>query len=206
MVQFNILSDVHVDLQVSNPNVTAYSNNSYVPSYTGPQLVVSSFYFTGAFTQGTTKTAQVNVTNKGTGTATSVQIVVMVGSSIIGSQTFTNISLAKNQTKSFNVSVSFPNAGSQNVVVIANTTSQPSFIAKDGQYSTSISVGASPYKIPLVIAAIVVIILIIGLLYYRVTQGTFPWMKKRSQQTSLPSKPKTTEQKPAEQPKNNKKQ
>lgn len=206
MVQFNILSDVHVDLQVSNPNVTAYSNNSYVPSYSGPQLVVSSFYFTGSFTQGTTKTAQVNVTNKGTGTATSVQIVVMVGSSIIGSQTFTNISLSKNQTKSFNVSVSFPNAGSQNVVVIANTTSQPSFIAKDGQYSTSISVGASPYKIPLVIAAIVVIILIIGLLYYRVTQGTFPWMKKRSQQTSLPSKPKTTDQKPAEQPKNNKKQ
>ena len=205
MVQFNMLQDVHIDLQVSNPNVTAYSNNSYVPSYSGPQLVVSSFYFTGSFTQGSSKTVNVNVTNKGTGTATSMTIIVKVGSSVVGSQTYSNISLTKNQTKTFTVNISFPNAGSNNVVVIANTTSQPSFIAKDGEYSTTVSVGASPYKIPLVIAAIVVIIVIIGLLYYRVTQGTFPWMRKRNQQTSMPAKPKQTEQKPAD-PKNNKKQ
>ncbi|MGP6240264.1 CARDB domain-containing protein [Cuniculiplasma sp. SKW4] len=205
MVEFDMLSDVHIDLQVSNPNVTAYSNNSYAPAYSGPQLVVSSFYFTGSFTQGTTKTVNVNVTNKGTGTATSLTIIVKVGSSVVGSQTYSNISLTTNQTKTFTVNVSFPNAGSNNVVVLANTTLQPSFIEKNGEYSTTISVGASPYKIPLVIAAIVVIIVIIGLLYYRVTQGTFPWMKKRNQQTSMPAKPKTTDQKPADN-KNNKKQ
>lgn len=207
IVQFNILTHVHIGLQVSNPNVTAYSNQSYVPSYTGPKLQVTSIYYTGGFTQGTTKMIEVNVTNDGTATARNVQIIVKVGNSIVGSQTFSNINLTQNQTKSLDVNISFPNAGSQNIVVYANTTSQPYFIAISGEYSTSISVGASPYKVPLVIAAIVVIIIIVGLLYYRVTQGSFPTFGRKKQQTTMPSKPKAGEQKPAEQSKSgNKKQ
>ena len=205
LVEFNMLSNIHIDLNASNPNATAYSNQTYTPAYTGPQLIVSGVVYSGSFTQGSTKELSVNVTNQASSVAKNITILVYGGGSLIGSQTYTGVNLGKNVTRTFTVNVSFANAGSQNMSVQASTSTQPSFVQKDGQYTSTISVGASNLKIILVVVAIIVILIVFGLMYYRITQGRFPGSKPRTQSSTAVTKQKPQDQKQPEAQKQNKK-
>ncbi len=205
LVEFNTLGSIHIDLNASNPNATAYSNQTYTPAYTGPQLLVSGVVYSGTFTQGTSKEISVNVTNQAKSVAKNITIVVYGGGSVIGTQTYTGVNLGKNVTKTFTVNVTFANAGSQNLSVQASTSGQPSFVQKDGQYTSTISVGASNLKIILVVVAIIVILVAFGLIYYRITQGRFPGIKPKMQSSTAVTKQKPQDQKQPEVQKTNKK-
>ena len=166
---------------------------------------MSGVVYSGSFTQGSTKELSVNVTNQASSVAKNITILVYGGGSLIGSQTYTGVNLGKNVTRTFTVNVSFANAGSQNMSVQASTSTQPSFVQKDGQYTSTISVGASNLKIILVVVAIIVILIVFGLMYYRITQGRFPGSKPRTQSSTAVTKQKPQDQKQPEAQKQNKK-
>ena len=206
MVEFNTLGNMHVGLKASNPNATAYSNQSYSPSYTGPELLVSGLVYSGSFTQGTSKELSVNVTNNAKVVAKNITIYAYGGTSLIGSQTYVGVNLGKNVTRTFTVNVTIGNSGSTNISVQAGTSGQPSFVQVGGQYTATVSVGASSYKLVYVVAAIILILLIFGLIYYRITQGRFPFTgNTKKTPPTMPKTVKQTDQKPTDQPKNNKK-
>ena len=191
-VKFLNLSSVIVSLKITNPsNVSAYNNQTVHMVVQSARLVVQNIYYTGNFQAGISKTIHVNIKNIGTQAANNFTVYLIASGSVVVNQAFTNQALAVNGTDNVSVTWTPSTAGTVSLVVNVSAPNQPGFVSNLGEYSTSVNVASSPYNVPIIIGSVIAIIVVIGLIYYRVSAGKFPMTKKGGDKTTAitPSKP-----------------
>lgn len=199
-VVFRTLNTVIVELSVTNnASVTGYLNTTLTMLVNSPRIVVDSIYVQGSLQQGKTSTIYVNVTNKGSESASSFSIAVLVGGVVKYTQNYLS-PLNKSQTRNISFSWNPDTSGSSlTVQFVGNNTSEPAFFAKLGGYTTTVNIGAPGYKTPLIAAGIVAVIVVVGIVYWRLSSGGFRRTKPGEQhpksKVSLPSEQKKLEKK-----------
>ena len=192
MLKFNTLSTMVVSLKATNPsNVSAYNNKTVNMIVNTPRIVVNSIYVKDNLTQGSQSTIYINVSNNGTVTANDFSIAILINGNPVASQTYArNLTVGQSANVSFNYTPT--TSGKVTLVFQANNSSEPAFMAPLGSYTTTLTINAPAYKTPLIIGSIIAVIVIVGLVYYRLSSGKTT--KKPKQQP----KPKTELKKPAE--------
>ena len=192
MLKFNTLSTMVVSLKATNPsNVSAYNNKTVNMIVDTPRIVVNSIYVKDNLTQGSQSTIYINVSNNGTVTANDFSIAILINGNPVASQTYArNLAVGQSANVSFNYTPA--TSGKVTLVFQANNSSEPAFMAPLGSYTTTLTINAPAYKTPLIIGSIIAVIVIVGLVYYRLSSGKTT--KKPKQQP----KPKTELKKPAE--------
>ncbi len=168
---FNNLDGLTVSLNATNPShVSGYSNKTYLPIVDTSRLVVEGVYFPGALSQGSRSTVYVNVSNNGTSTANNFTIYVYVNNKVVASQ-FYNRSLAVGSTT--NVSFNMTPGASGNIPFEfeASSSPEPSFYAALGAFTSSHSVNPPAYRTPLIIGVVIAIIVVVGIVYYKISSG-----------------------------------
>ena len=168
---FNNLDGLTVSLNATNPShVSGYSNKTYLPIVDTSRLVVEGVYFPGALSQGSRSTVYVNVSNNGTSTANNFTIYVYVNNKVVASQ-FYNRSLAVGSTT--NVSFNMTPGASGNIPFEfeASSSPEPSFYATLGAFTSTHSVNPPAYRTPLIIGVVIAIIVVVGIVYYRISSG-----------------------------------
>ncbi len=170
-VRFTTLNTVVAELAVTNPsNVTGYLNRTLTVLVSSPRLVVNDVYIPGSLQQGKTSTVYVNVSNKGTEDATSFTISVLINGVVKATQPY-NTPLNKSQYRNMSFTWKPDTSGSISVQFIANNSSEPAFFANLGGKTTSVSIAAPGYKTPLIAAGIVAVIVVVGVIYWRLSSG-----------------------------------
>lgn len=182
-VQFNTLTSFIVSLKVTNPsNVSSYSNFTTSMTVVSPRLVVQSYYFPSTPSQGSKTVVYLNVSNNGTVNANSFYIVAIVNGKIVNNQTYGPLPVGT--TKQFEFNLTSPSQGSVQVEFEALNSTQPAFFAKNGALTITQNVSPPGYQTPLIVTGVIAIIIVIGVVYYRLSsRGT--------------SKPKEKKQTPA---------
>ncbi len=188
-VEFYTLSTLTVSLKATNPaNISAYSNSTITQIINSPYIIVKNVVLPKSMSSGSSATATVNVTNNGTVAASSFYIELLVNGKVIQSHTYGIINAS--QTESVHFSFTPPVSGKVSFIFRAGNSSEPAFFAKSGSYSVVSSVGAPSWETPAIIGAVVAVIVVIGVVYYRFsTRGSRP--KKNAgntQQIRLPGK------------------
>ena len=171
-VEFYTLSTLTVSLKATNPaHISAYSNNTITQTINTPNIVVKNVVLPKSMNSGSSATATINVTNNGTVAASSFYIDLLVNGKIIQSHTYGMINAS--QTESVKFSFTPPVSGKVSFVFQSGNSSEPSFFAKDGQFSVSASVSPPTWETPVIIVGVIAVIVVIGLVYYRFsTRGT----------------------------------
>ncbi len=190
-VKFLNLSSVIVSLKITNPsNVSAYKNQTVHMVVQSARLVVQNIYYTGSFQAGISKTIHINIKNIGTQAANNFTVYLIASGSVVVNQAFTNQALAVNGTDNVSVTWTPSTAGTVSLVANVSAPNQPGFVSNIGEYSTTVNVASSPYNVPIIIGSVIAIIVVIGLIYYRVSAGKFPMTKKGDKTTAItPAKP-----------------
>ncbi|MHB1493481.1 MAG: CARDB domain-containing protein [Thermoplasmataceae archaeon] len=193
-VKFLNLSRVIVSLKLTNPsNISAYNNHTVNIIVKSPRLVVQNIYFTGSFQAGISKTIYVKIENIGTQTANNFTVYLFASGSMVANQAFTNKNLSVNSTVNVSITWTPSTAGTVSLVVNVSALNQPGFVSNLGEYSTDVNVASSPYNVPIIIGSVIAIIVVVGLIYYRVTAGKFPISKKKGDKTTSITPTKTTQ-------------
>jgi len=171
-VEFYTLSTLTVSLKATNPaHISAYSNNSITQTIDTPNIVVKNVVLPKSMNSGSSATATINVTNNGTVAASSFYIDLLVNGKVIQSHTYGMINAS--QTESVKFSFTPPVSGKVSFVFQAGNSSEPSFFAKDGQFTVSASVSPPTWETPVIIIGVIAVIVVIGIVYYRFsTRGT----------------------------------
>lgn len=190
-LKFNTLSSLIVSLKATNPSgVSAYNNKTLNMVVNSPRLVVNSIYMSSNLTQGSKATIYVNVSNNGTVAANGFSIELYHNGAQVASQVYhMNLSVGQSTNVSFNYTPGI--SGKTSFVFQANNSSEPAFMPALGGYTTSLSINAPAYKTPLIIGSIIVVIVVVGLVYYRLSSG-------KSRKPKQQPKPKTELKKPQE--------
>ncbi len=197
-IMFKTLNTVIVQLNVTNhENVTGILNKSLTMVLSSPRIVVNSVYIPGSLQQGKTTTIYVNATNQGTVNAKSFYITVLINGAVQHTQ-FYNSPLNKSQTRNLSFTWNPGISGSQTLQFIGNNTSEPTWLPTQGSFSKSVSIAAPGYKTPLIIAGIIAVIVVVGIVYWRLSSGGLRRTKPAEQpksKVSLPSEQKKLEKK-----------
>lgn len=200
-VVFTTLSTVVAQLNVTNPsNVSGYQNRTLTMLVSSPRIVVNGIYMPNSLQQGKESTIYVNVSNKGTEDASSFTIAVLVNGAVKAQQTY-NTPLNKTQYRNMSFSWKPTMSGNVSVQFVGNNTSEPSFFANLGGYTTSVNIAAPGYKTPLIAAGIVAVIVIVGVVYWRLSSGGLrrggsgKQKETTKSKVSLPSEQKKLEKK-----------
>ncbi|MHB8359475.1 MAG: CARDB domain-containing protein, partial [Thermoplasmataceae archaeon] len=168
---FNNLDGLTVSLNATNPShVSGYSNKTYLPIVDTSRLVVEGVYFPGALSQGSRSTVYVNVSNNGTSTANNFTIYVYVNNKVVASQ-FYNRSLAPGSTLNLSFNMTPGASGNIPFEFEASSSPEPSFYAALGAFTSSHSVNPPAYRTPLIIGVVIAIIVVVGIVYYKISSG-----------------------------------
>ena len=191
VVKFNTLNSLVVSLKVTNPSgVSAYSNRTVSVIVQSPRLVVQSVYFPTTPSQGSRTIVDVNVSNNGTADASNFTIVAYVNGKNISWQQYG--SLAVGVTKEFKFNLTSPDSGKVQFQFEAQNSSEPQFFFKAGSLAVTQTVNQPAYKTPLVIGVVIAVIVLIGVVYYKLSSGGTSGKSKKEVQ------PKTQLKKPEE--------
>ena len=168
---FNNLDGLTVSLNATNPShVSGYSNKTYLPIVDTSRLVVEGVYFPGALSQGSRSTVYVNVSNNGTSTANNFTIYVYVNNKVVASQ-FYNRSLAPGSTLNLSFNMTPGASGNIPFEFKASSSPEPSFYATLGAFTSTHSVNPPAYRTPLIIGVVIAIIVVVGIVYYKISSG-----------------------------------
>ena len=190
MVQFNTLNSLIVSLKVTNPsNVSSYSNFTTSMVVVSPRLVVLNAYFPTTPEQGSKTVVYLNVSNNGTVNANSFYIVAIVNGKIVNNQSYGPLPVGT--TKQFEFNFTSPAQGNVQVQFEALNSTQPAFFAKGGSLTVTQKVSPPAYQTPLIVGGVIAIIIVIGVVYYRLSSRTVSKPKEKKQ---VPAK-KTEEKK-----------
>ncbi len=189
ILKFNTLTPLIVSLKATNPSgVAAYSNNTVSIQVNTPRIVVNSIYMSSNLTQGSKTTIYVNVSNNGTVAANGFTIMVLINNNQVASQDY-SMSLAVGQARNVSFNYTPATSGKVTLVFEANNSSQPAFMSNLGSYTTTLSIKAPGYKTPLIIGSIIAVIVIVGLVYYRVTSSRPKKQRQAKPKTDLKKQP-----------------
>ncbi len=190
MVQFNTLNSLIVSLKVTNPsNVSSYSNFTTSMVVVSPRLVVLNSYFPTTPSQGAKTVVYLNISNNGTVNANSFYIVAIVNGKIVNNQSYGPLPVGT--TKQFEFNFTSPSQGNVQVQFEAINSTQPAFFAKGGSLTITQKVSPPGYQTPLIVGGVIAIIIVIGVVYYRLSSRTVSKPKEKKQ---VPAK-KTEEKK-----------
>ena len=170
-VIFDTLNDVIVELNATNPaHVSGYLNRTLTMLVSSPRIVVNSVYIPGKLQEGKSSTIYVNVSNDGTVNAAVFSVTAIING-VVYSHTYVEYLNTTGLYHSRNVSFAFTPRASGNLSVefMGNNTSEPSFFAKSGAFTTSVVIAPPGYKTPLIIGVIILVIVVIGVVYWRVS-------------------------------------
>ncbi len=192
ILKFNTLSTMVVSLKATNPSgASAYNNKTVNMIVNTPRIAVNSIYMKGNLTQGSQTTIYVNVSNEGTVTANEFSLAILINGNQVASHTYTqNLTVGQYSNVSFNYTPA--TSGKITLVFQANNASEPAFMAPLGSYKTTLNINAPAYKTPLIIGSIIAVIVVVGVVYYRLSSG------KTTRKPKQQPKPKTELKKPTE--------
>ena len=182
MVKFYTLSSLIVSLKVTNKaNVSAYSNFTTSMVVVSPRLVVQNVYFPTQPSQGAKATVYLNISNNGTVDANSFYIIAIVNGKIVNNQSYGPLPVGT--TKQFEFNFTSPSQGNVQVEFEAINASQPSFFAKNGALTVTQKVSPPSYQTPLIVGGVILIIIVIGAVYYRLSSRGTAKPKETKKQT-----------------------
>jgi len=168
---FNNLDGLTVSLNATNPShISGYSNKTYLPIVNTSRLVVEGVYFPHALSQGSKSTVYVNVSNNGTATANNFTIYVYVNSKLVASEFYSqSLAVGSSVNVSFNMTPSA--SGNLPFEFEASSSPEPSFYASIGAFTSTHSVNPPAYRTPLIIGVVIAIIVVVGIVYYRLSSS-----------------------------------
>ncbi len=192
MVKFYTLSSLIVSLKVTNlANVSSYSNFTTSMVVVSPRLIVQSVYFPTTPAQDSKTVVYLNISNNGTVDANSFYIIAIVNGKIVNNQSYS--ALPVGTTKQFEFNFTSPSQGNVQVQFEAINSTQPAFFASNGALTVTQKVSPPGYQTPLIVGGVILIIVVIGAVYYRLSsRSRAPKPKETKKQT--PAK-KTDEKK-----------
>ncbi|HLH86262.1 MAG TPA: CARDB domain-containing protein, partial [Thermoplasmataceae archaeon] len=193
-VKFLTLSSLIVSLRVKNPsNATAYSNKTLTMVVSSPRIVVTGVYIPKSMASGSRATVYVTVSNNGTVAAGGFSIVLMVNGKQIASESYSGLSVGQSRNLSFNFTP--PASGTYSYEFQAQNSSEPSFFYSYGAYTTKVSINPPAWRTPLVIGVVIVIIVLIGVAYYRISSGPSRSRREQAQQPKKQEEKKKPDEK-----------
>jgi len=201
-IKFNTLNTVIAELNVTNPsNVSGYVNRTLIMLVSGPRIVINGVYIPGTLKQGVSETVYVNVSNAGTKDASSFSISVYVNGIVQQTHVY-NMQLNKSQYRNVSFVWTPQSSGNLSVQFVGNNNSEPSFFAKIGGYTTSLTISPPGYKTPLIIGGIIAVIVVVGVIYWFISSGRAGTILSKSKKlpeqkskVSLPSGAKNKQEK-----------
>ncbi len=180
LIKFLTIKTINISLLVKNPiNLSSYYNVSYKPYVSQPYLIVQSIYIPKALAEGVTGTIYVNVTNKGSSTASSFTL-----EAILNGKTyyhFYSISIAPGAYANVSFKIKPPQAGSPLIQFMAINKNEPASLESIGALTTRIHVKTDPYDIYIATGAVVLALLIIGIALYEID-------KRSNKGTQMPAR------------------
>jgi len=149
-----------------NYNVTV-RNLTVVP--VAPDLIINNVTWHGNFTEGSTGTFYVNVTNTGNAPATTYTVALYVNNKVVLNKTYTN--LLENKTQMVKISWTPPSAGNFTLKFVAYTPAEPKMYLGDNVQTKVIPVSEAAWKLPAIIASIIIIIIVVAIVAWKFTAG-----------------------------------
>ncbi|MEM3675626.1 MAG: CARDB domain-containing protein [Thermoplasmataceae archaeon] len=193
-VKFLTLTTLIMSLKATNPsNASAYNNKTLTMVVSSPRLVVSGVYIPKSMEAGSRATVYVTVSNNGTVAAGNFTIVLLVNGKQIGSEAYSGLAVGQSRNLSFNFTP--PASGTYSYQFEAQNGSEPSFFFSYGSYTLKASINPPAYRTPLIIGVVIVIIVIIGIAYYRFSSGPSRGRKDQVQPTKKQEEKKKPEEK-----------
>ncbi|AAT43189.1 CARDB domain-containing protein [Picrophilus oshimae] len=179
IVKFMTLSPLNISLKTTNPlNLSSYYNESYTPYVSEPYLVVQSIYIPRELAEGVTGTIYVNVTNRGSSTASSFTLeAVLDGKTYYH---FYSLSIAPGAYANVSFKIKPPQAGSPLIQFKALNKNEPAGLESLGALTTRIHVKTDPYYIYIATGAVVLALFVIGIVLYEIDRRSRVELPARS--------------------------
>lgn len=167
-VRFLTVDNMIVSLKVTNPSgVSGYDNKTLTMVIDTARIVINGFTVPKPLVQGERATIYVNVSNNGTLEAYNYTITLYVNGVPVATEEYHDLLPGH----SANISFTWTPSASGNLPLEfkGSTSSEPAFFANVGAYTKTVSIAPPAYRTPAIIAGVIVVVIVVGYVYYRIS-------------------------------------